>query len=452
MSAQRILQIELNEFDPDFLRRAARALSLRNVARVLDYTHTTTTTHDRVEHQGLDPWVQWVNVHTGEASGAHGVRRLGDTRVQLSRGHRQIWQHVADSGGRFAVWGAMNAPLGGTDGCEAFMPDPWCYEETAHPAPLNDLLALPRYMSRNYLDTDRGEFLRGFGRFVRYYLPPARWGRALRFSAFAVPSMLRYGAGLHTLTTLLDWLSALEFAAVRRRARPDYSLIFLNHIAHLQHQFWENGDFAHPQMQLGLKTCDRILGLLLDTCMEGEAVVVLNGLRQTNVTRQGQFVYRQINPESCYQRLLPGHDVAVEPCMTNDATLSFGSSAQADAAQAALEAVRLDGARPLLFVERLSPLRVFAQLDIHDAVPDGAEVRWAGGACAFSELFELICERTGAHVPDGDVFADGLVFPAHMYNHEFAGHLLGQWSAETRAGASARPGLSSAAAAVPSAA
>ena len=413
---RQLLQIELNEFDPEFLRRSAEELGLTTLLEVLGWQHSHTDTDDETEHQGLDPWVQWVNVHTGQPSAAHGVKRLGDTRGQT---REQSWHRVADAGGTFAVWGAMNAPLHGTESCAAFMPDPWCYGERAHPESLNDLLALPRYMSRNYLDASWRGKLGGFARFLRYYAHPGRWGRLLAFSRFAVPSLFRYGAGVHTLTTLLDYLSALEFAAVRERERPTYSVIFLNHIAHLQHQFWQGRSHIHPQMRLGLETCERALARILATRGDGEAVLVLNGLRQGNVEGEGQCVYRQLNPQRFFVWCLSGAQFTLHQNMTNDATLVFATRGELLEAKARLESLRMDGA-PLLYVEDLGGSRLFAQLDVHHRVDDDAAIAGGGLHAPFADHFALICERTGAHLQEGDVFADGIEVPARLGNHEVA--------------------------------
>ena len=92
MKRKKLLQIELNEFDPVFLRSQAEILGLSNIIRFLDFEHTVTNTHDKVEHQGLDPWVQWVNIHVGMPSIEHGIKRLGDTSRQNSP---QIWETLA---------------------------------------------------------------------------------------------------------------------------------------------------------------------------------------------------------------------------------------------------------------------------------------------------------------------------------------------------------------------
>ena len=431
-----LLQVELNEFDPAFVRKHAERLDLHNLITVLQFQHSETTTDDDTEHQGLDPWVQWVNIHTGNPSATHGVKRLGETRRQVAS-EVQIWEALASQGNRWVAWGVMNAPGGNREGCEAFMPDPWSFEEDAFPPRLNDLLALPRYMARNYTESRKSEIARNFMRFVRSYASPAHWPVILKFSRSAAGSFAKYGVSLHTLTTLLDYLGALEFVRVRNREQPEFSVIFLNHIAHLQHQFWLPGEDLHPEMELGLRVADMIMGMLLESRREGEAMVVLNGLRQKNVSGQGVHVYRQINPERAMATLIGDPKAAgsytVEQLMTNDAHLRFTSSDDADRAERLLSHSALEDKEPIFYVERLSPTDVFCQVATERGVAKDALWSNAFAQGKFFDVFETVCERTGAHLQEGDVFADGIPMPDQMKNHEIYEHTLRFFKKSTRA-------------------
>jgi len=422
MTNKKLLQVELNEFDPQFLRHQAEKLNLKNTLKFLDFTHSETMTDDKVEHQGLDPWVQWVNVHTGVPSDIHGIKRLGDTRGQKTS---QIWEALAKGGKRWAVWGVMNAPMGNDKGGEVFMPDPWSFEEVAYPNNLNDLLSLPRYMARNYLDANKVKFTKKFMHFIRYYAPISHWPVLIKFTTEVVKSSIKPGITIHSLTTLLDYLGALEFVRFRKEKSPDYSVIFLNHIAHLQHQFWTKGEKLHPEMEFGLKVNNLIMGLLLESRLKNEAVIVLNGLKQVNVHNKGFYVYRQKKPESVFRKLTANERVEVEQCMTNDAHLRFESEEEATSALLVLRNLKLSDGHSLLFVERVSKNFIFVQLSVEHYIEDDVSITGSDREYNFYDLFELVCERTGAHVPNGDLFADGITFPDNLYNHNLFDATLG---------------------------
>jgi hypothetical protein len=416
----RLLIVELNEFDPVYLARVASAQGLEHLQQVLAFAHSTTATDDRIEHQGLDPWVQWVGIHCGKPTDAHGIRRLGATRVQTLP---QIWHAVANQGYTWGVWGAMNAPLGDPRGCQYFMPDPWSFEECAYPPYLNDLLALPRYAARNYLEIDRKKAFAAALRFARFFAPPSHWNLLLRFSTRALRAAASTGVNVHTFTTLFDYLSVLCFVKLRRDRRPNLSMIFLNHVAHLQHQFWFRGDRLHPEMKLGLELCNAMFGLLLADRQKDEAFLLMNGLKQKNVEQEGFYVYRQRNPQHAVEAIgvIGGR---VEQNMTHDATVIFSDSRNADRAVELLDRCRLSDGHKAFYVERQGADRVFYQLAFeHDVRPETAIV-CGNYSQPFYDAFQLICERTGAHVPEGDVYHDAIDIPEQLKNHEIFDHVL----------------------------
>jgi hypothetical protein len=411
---RRLLLVELNEFNPELIRQAAAQIPLPNLMRVLEMRHSQTTTEDEQEHQGLDPWVQWVGVHTGQATSKHGVRRLGRTRGQS---HPPLWEIAGNAGLSWGVWGAMNGPRGIAPGCSFFMPDPWSYEEAASSRELNDLLALPRYGAKNYLAIDKGEAAKAALRLARFFLPPARWPLALSVAYRLGRGVAAAGANVHTLATLFDYISVREFVRLRREAQPEFSLIFLNVIAHLQHQFWAPGGALHPNMALGLHLADEMVGLLLASRRPGEAIMVANGMRQKNVAGEGHFVYRQKEPQKAVEAL-GVRNGRVEQCMTNEAHIIFERETDANEAQKILSDCRLSDGRDVFLVERETPLKLFCQLALEQEVEKQARVISPAAAILFEDLFELVCERTGAHEQRGDIFSDLAEAPAELPNHK----------------------------------
>lgn len=415
----KLLLVELNEFDPEFVVDAAQRLGLKNFDVFSKMQRGATTTDDRVEHHGLDPWVQWVNVHCGLPSAQHRIKRLGQTSRQIAN---QLWTALGEGGYTWGVWGAMNAPRQSAPGCCFFFPDPWSFEEDAYPPKLNDLLALPRYMSKNYLEVDRGRVLREATRLTMALISPDMWGATFAFSRQMLSEALRMRISLHGMATFLDYLSTLVFVDRKRRLDPSFSLIFLNNIAHLQHQFWTRDTRLHPEMELGLRLTDKMLGLLMDSLDPSEAVIIMNGLKQKNVEGEGFCVYRQRAPQSLLHTLgLPG---VVEQCMTHDAHVLCNTAEDADLVATRLGSCRLRSGAPALYVERVADTRVFYQIDFEREVAPDEELVCGNQVVPLSSVIELYARRTGAHVPDADVFWRGIDLPRTMWNHEIYGFVL----------------------------
>ena len=99
-----MLVIELNEFDPIYLKKNAKKFNLKNIQYFLKLDHSETITDEKIEHQGLDPWVQWVSIHSGKPLKEHNIKRLGDTKKQNSD---QIWNSVSKIFGKNCGFGGL---------------------------------------------------------------------------------------------------------------------------------------------------------------------------------------------------------------------------------------------------------------------------------------------------------------------------------------------------------
>jgi len=420
---KRLTVIELNEFAVPLLQRGAEELGLVHVARLLSLPHSTTTTDDRIEHRGLDPWVQWVSVHTGVPSSVHGIIHLGDTPSAL--GQPQLWETLSRQGVTSGIWGAMNATRAGAEHCLFFLPDPWTFSEEAYPAPLNDLLALPRYYSKNYLDVSFRKFALYTLRLAKFVATSGALAALIADMPLVLRGILRNGVNNAVLFSLFDLFSASLFVKYRRKCKPQLSVIFLNSIAHLQHHRWSKDDRLGRDLEFGLRVIDRVLGILFDNLEPGEGVIVMNALTQRNIVgEKPRICYRQVNPARFLESI--GLEFrSVEQLMTNDAHVFFENPTVRDQAADLLEKAMLEGV-PLFHVERnpSDPRKLFYQVDFWDEVTPAAKATINGREIRFLEYFEAIVARTGAHVPEGDVFASGINFPVSLHNSEVASRVL----------------------------
>lgn len=426
LSSRRLTLIGLNEFSVDLLARGASELKLKHIAHLLSMKSATTTTDDMVEHRGLDPWVQWVSVHTGVPSSVHGVTHLGDTPSTLAIS--QIWETLSNAGISSGIWGAMNAAREGAAHCDFFLPDPWTFSEIAYPDALGDLLALPRYYSKNYLDVSKGQFLACAMRLIKFILGSGAIFDLLREIPLVFGGVFRNGVNNALLFSLFDLFSVVFFVKYKKRYRPQFSLVFLNSIAHLQHHRWGKEKLSKDAV-FGLRVIDRVLGIIFAAREQGEAVITMNALTQKNIVgEKPRICYRQINPERFLSTVkIPFR--SVEQLMTNDAHVFFHSEGERDAAAQAFETVTLCG-KPLFHVEKngLDPNKLFYQVDFWDELSGRESVAVNGVEIDYFDHFEAIVARTGAHVRAGNVYYEGLELPAQLYNHEIGDTILDYFS------------------------
>lgn len=417
---RKLVLVALNEFDPSFFEYAASRAELPNITRMLRGHHSTTWTADEVEKRGLDPWVQWVSIHTGSDSAAHGIKHLGDVP---DLANPQLWEVLSAQGVTSGIWGAMNASRGRADLCRFFLPDPWTFSEPAFPEELNRLLALPRYYATNYLDVSAarlGGTLAALAGFV--ISKPGLLLHLVAALPLAMRGLIRFGLKNHLLFSLFDLVSVTIFLHYKKQCRPDFSLVFINSVAHMQHNIWCEEGTLDARCLYALKVIDTVLGKLY---AEGSELLIVNALTQRNIAANKRAtVYRQINPAKFVASLgLPFR--SVEQLMTNDAHIFFDSPEDAARARDLLEGATIAG-KKLFDVDysEATPEKVFYQLDYWDQVAPGAMIDLGDHSIGFYDFFEKLVDRTGEHIPRGDVYTTTAPPPDNIPNHQIYDYIV----------------------------
>src|SRR5437879_13741678 len=130
-TAAPVILLEFNELTLSLVEQFMAEGRLPNFQRF--YRESQAYITDAGEEQRyLDPWVQWVTVHTGLSPEQHGILRLGEGHKLA---YQSIWDLVSAAGRSVWVCGSMNVkhdmPLRGY-----VLPDPWTTETTPYPTDL----------------------------------------------------------------------------------------------------------------------------------------------------------------------------------------------------------------------------------------------------------------------------------------------------------------------------
>lgn len=417
---EKVIVIELNEFSVALLRKGVKDFNLKNIKKILNYKHSKTLSDDYLESQGLDPWVQWVSVHTGRPSNIHNVLRIGDVpKLELP----QIWEKLALRGISTGIWGTMNASLRNKIGCKFFLPDPWSFSEIAYPDSLNFFLELPRYYSKNYIIPSKINLAKGFVKFIFFFFRKKMFMEFLKESYNALLIIFKYGLTNMTLFSLFDLFNTLAFIKYKNTTRPDFSIIFLNSLAHLQHHYW-NSNENNKEMKMSLKVVDKIIGSILDSIKSNESIVIINALSQRNIFKKGVYIYRQIDSKK-FLKAAKIEYFKFEEGMTNDIHIFFNSFKELNHAYKALSNATINN-KKIFYVEidRDYKNKLFCQLIFKKKVKSNEYFCINKRKLRFLEYFTLVRERTGEHIKEGDIFSEKVSFPNFLKNHQISDYLL----------------------------
>ena len=410
-----MILLEFNELSPALMETFIDQGYLPNFKRLRDSSQVFITDAEEVA-PNLDPWIQWVTVHSGLSFDEHGIHHLGD-------GHKlavkSLWDMIGATGKTVWVCGSMNIkydePFPG-----AVVPDPWSVGTSPYPNELAEYYLFVQGNVQEYTNENVPLSKGDYFRFLKFMLAHGLSAHTIKSIFNQLLSERRTGKGRWKRATILDKLQRDVFLHYFRKLKPAFSTFFLNSTAHFQHVHWRNMDpqpfkikpsdadqseYQHA-VRYGYEEMDRLVGDILAAAPSNAVVVLCTALSQ-----QPCLIYEDIGGKTFYrprtfEPLLEFAGITrcerVEPVMSEQFHLRFGSEAEATDAAARLQALRIDG-REAMTVDRreasvFSGCKVFSKLD-HDVVLEGGA---NGQSIPFFRLFyQVESLKSGMHHPDG---------------------------------------------------
>lgn len=274
-----MILLALNELNIDYIKGYIDQGKLPNFAKLLKLGVVNTASEEKYEL--LEPWIQWVTIHTGKSYSEHRVFRLGDivNRFDIV----QIFEELENSGLSVGAISPFNADNRLTS-CKFFIPDPWTKTRTSG----NYIIQKLSQTVSNFVNSNASGKVRlsdvlwliiGFIVYVR----PQSWPKFIRLFT------LRNRPGVKA--AILDLILMELFVTLHKKHKPDFSHLFFNGGAHVQHHYMFNssqykGEFKNPEwycpsfwdpIEMMLEIYDMIIGDLLES---NERIIGVTGLHQ----------------------------------------------------------------------------------------------------------------------------------------------------------------------------
>jgi hypothetical protein len=412
-SAPTVCLVEFNELCPALMARWTASGQLPNFRRLRDESRVYTTRTDE-QPPDLEPWIQWVNVHSGLPLERHHIHYLGDGgRLEVPN----VWDILSAAGYRVWVCGSMNAHYRpGLSG--AFLPDPWATGVEPFPAALTPYFTLVRQFVMEHTRDRTPVGAAALARFVKFM---ATLGTSPRTVAAVARQLLteRVRGQRWKRAALLDQIQFEVFRAYYRRLRPHFSTFFSNSTAHYQHMYWRNMDPERFEIRpsaaeqaeygdailFGYQAMDRLLGRILDLVGPRATVLFCTALSQQPCLQYeasgGKRFYRPKDPGALFRLAGVRPDTAT-PVMSEEMHLAFAGREEAEAAATRLRALRAGG-RPLMAAD-VSEGTVLTGCRIFEALPEDTMVDFGEGAPArrfFDLFYQVEAMKSGMHHRDG---------------------------------------------------
>lgn len=220
---KKLVVLELNELNFEFVEHYAEKGELPALARLIrDHGYARTKSENVYEH--IEPWIQWITVHTGKPYDVHRVFRLGDGP---GAGLRQIWEELAQRGLKVGAFSPMNA--GAFREAAFFVPDPWTKTDVVAPSLMRRAYgAICQAVSENAAGVVSARSM------LQLALGMVRYSRVRNWPSYAA-DVARGLSARWPRAVFLDRFMTDCFLHLWRRTEPDFASLFLNGAAHIQH-------------------------------------------------------------------------------------------------------------------------------------------------------------------------------------------------------------------------
>jgi hypothetical protein len=282
---QRLILLEFNELCPHLVEQFIGEGLLPNFKRLRDASETFIT---HTSEDLLEPWVQWVTVHTGVPLSEHGIKDLDEAdKVK----HNTFWDGLYEE--NVLLMSPMNVKFRRRDQ-SLFMPDPWAASQVPS-SELEPFYKFIRSAVNGHARTDRFDIKDAAGA-ARFLL-----GHGVAFGTMsaALSQLFAERLGRRDVkwrrATILDRLLWDVFEHFWRGSRqPRVGVFFSNATAHYQHKYWSHHDPSifslKPDaaeletygnvIRFGYQAHDRLIGKAMALAGTGTAVALCTALSQ----------------------------------------------------------------------------------------------------------------------------------------------------------------------------
>tara|TARA_B100001778_G_scaffold285352_1_gene252144 strand:+ start:726 stop:1973 length:1248 start_codon:yes stop_codon:yes gene_type:complete len=413
----KIFILELNEFNLDILKYYSKKYKLTNIKKILKFHSTKTFTKDRYlgnnnQFGYLDPWSQWVSIHTQKEAKIHKIKNLGDIP---SLKIKQIWEKRHED---FYIWGPMNASKKNAKNVKVFFPDPWVYSEKAYPVELNKLLKPIKQITKSRGVLPSLEKIVIITKLIKNLINLAGF-KVLKYYFYdLLKGYFKFGNKQFVQIIAWEKLAFKIFIKYFKGKDKFLSIYFFNALAHVQHHYWSQNKVC-KEIIYCLENLDTIIKNIL--AIENTELIIFNGLSQKNSEKDGLYLYEQISHE-LFLRSLGINFKKVENLMTNDAHIFFSSKKETQKCFKILKSISFKSQK-IFYVEIIEKNKIFYKTNYIKKVSIRDKLIINNKKMNFLKHFKLITLRRGIHSHSGNILSQKNIFPRKIQNHYFFNYI-----------------------------
>ena len=409
MDIPKLILVELNEVNFDVVSFSIeRGDCLPGFKRLVELG--AVNTEAELEYKNLEPWIQWPSVHSGKTYDEHKVFRLGDVVNSLDE---QFFEKVEKAGFSVGAVSPMNA-ANRLENPAYFIPDPWTKTQ-CDGSFLSKRITAAIVQAVNDNSQSKVTFRTVFNLGVAF-VALVRPTRYIPMAEYAIKAFGKPWRKALFLDMILNEIHKTLF----KRKIANFSTLFLNAGAHIQHHYFFNSPFVdspelkNPSWYIGkdddpflemLMVYDEILTDLIS--LPNTEVIVATGLSQKPYDKL-KFYYRLKNHASFLEQMCIEF-VDVVPRMTRDFLVSFDTAEQALKAEQQLSQILVNNEVKLFEEIDNRGNDIFVVLTYPYEITDKTMISNLGNESTLSDLVTFVAIKNGEHQSKGFAyFSDGV--------------------------------------------
>ena len=327
----KLLFIQLNEINFDLVDKyllTSKKNKFNNL-RIIRNTYKSFDTFAEDKYENLEPWIQWPSIYLGKDFSQHKIFRLGDI-VNLTN-EKQIFEIIEDRGFKVGAISPMNAE-NRLKNPSYFVPDPWT---DTHSDNSSYSKRLSMMLKQTVNDNASGSLsFNSILTILETIFRTLHYKNTLFLIRIIFSSIIKPWKK----SLVLDYLIHLIHIYFLKKKLPNFSSIFFNAGAHIQHHYlfntkhikdlpknpkWYVNPSSDPIEDM-LEVYDKIIGDYLKFSKNKNQLMISTGLRQTPYNRI-KFYYRLKN-HSFFLNKIGIKFLKVSPRMTRDFEIIFDSN------------------------------------------------------------------------------------------------------------------------------
>ena len=418
MNKKPLILLELNEINFNFVEKylIKHKKTLPNFTKLLSQ-YKKILTKSETEYHLLEPWIQWVSAHTNLEFSEHKIFRLGDI---VESKYAQIFETIEKKNFKVGCVSPMNAS-NALSSPAYFIPDPWTNTKSS-----NDFWCKNVHQLLKQTVNDNSKQKISLKSYLTLICALVRFAKFKNYLIYFKLALGSFGKPWRKALFLDTLINDIHIGLLNKN-KPDFSTVFFNAGAHIQHHYFHNSKLIqhsaeNPKWYIEkkydpfyemLQIYDAIIGHYLNKKYE---VIIATGLSQRPYEKP-MFYYRLKNHKNFLNKLQVRYK-SIYPRMTRDFLIEFENENDLLDAKSKLSKILCkDDGLPLFKELDVREKSIFVTLTYPKEISKNKRFSFADGSVLpIYDDIVFVAIKNGDHHSEGSAFVSQGIDLKNIHN------------------------------------